>query len=147
MIEMNDSLKIKGSVRCQLFDKNGTLIYDQTDRNLVVTSGKTYLAAWLVSTSFMPYVGLGTGTTAPTSGETGLQSPFGIRVAGSLTSASNVWQNVVTFLPGVDTNAAITEAGLFSALTGGTMFAHKTFGAVSKGASDTFVLTWQVTFN
>ena len=151
MQEINDSLKITGSLRCQLFDKNGTLIYDQTDHNLVVTSGKVFLAAWLVSTSFMPYMGLGTSSTAPVVGQTDLVAPLATRVLGTLTSSTNIWQNVASFGPGVNTGA-ITEAGLFSVnwtspTPAGTMFARKTFGAVTKGASDTFVLTWSVTFN
>ena len=150
--QQNESITITGSVRKQLFNAEGILIYDHTDHNLVVTIGKQFLAYWLAgatqATPFMSWVGLGTGGTAPVVGNTGLQTPLATRVQGTLTNpgSTNIWQNAASFGPGVDTGA-ITEAGLFSASTGGTMFARQTFSAVSKGAGETFVLTWSVTFN
>lgn len=157
MEEMKDSLKITGSVRKQLFNSEGVLIYDHTDKNLVVTIGKSFLATWLTAatqaTSFMSWIGLGTGSTAPVVGNTDLQTPLATRVQGTLSTpgSTNIWQNVATFGPGVDTGA-ITEAGLFSTnwtspTPAGTMFARQTFGVVNKGATDTFQLTWQLTLN
>lgn len=158
MTENNEQIKndviATGSVRKQLFNAEGILVYDHTDHNLVVTIGKTALATWLATTSpsgaFMSYVGLGTGMTAPTLGDTALQSEFSgggySRQVGVLTSSSNVLQNQSTFGPGNGTGS-ITEAGLFSALTSGTMFARQVFSVVTKGAGDTFILTWQITLN
>lgn len=150
MAEMNEGIKITGSVRKQLFDEKGILIYDHTDHNLIVTVGKAFLASWLTaatqSTPFMSYMGLGTGSTAPVIGNTTLETPLPTRVQGTLTSSSNVWQNVTTFGPGIDTGA-ITEAGLFSLGSGGTMFARNVFSVVNKGAGNSFVVTWQVTLN
>ena len=153
--QQNETIKITGSVRKQLFNAEGILIYDHTDSNLVVTAGKVYLASWLAAASqagkFMSWVGLGTSSTAPSVGQTDLVTPLATRVQGTLTSSTNVWQNVISFGPGVDTGA-ITEAGLFSVdwtspTPAGTMFARQTFGVVNKGAGDTFILTWAVSFN
>jgi hypothetical protein len=157
MTEMKDSLKITGSIRKQLFNSEGILIYDHTDHNLIVTIGKAFLASWLTaltqSTPFMSWIGLGTGATAPVIGNTDLQTPLPTRIQGTLTTpgSTNVWQNQVTFAPGVNTGS-ITEAGLFSTnwtspTPAGTMFARQTFGVVNKGVGDTFILTWQVNFN
>jgi hypothetical protein len=155
MTDTNDSFKLCGSVRKQLFNSDGNLIYDHTDSNVVVTVGIQYLTSWLTAathaTSFMPYMGLGTGSTTPVVGLTDLQTPLPTRVLGTLTSSASIWQNVSTFGPGINTGT-ITEAGLFSVnwtypTPAGTMFAYQTFGAVSKGAGDTFILTWTVTFN
>ena len=149
---IQNNVIVTGSVRKQLFNAEGILIYDHTDHNLVVTSGKAFLATWLTaltqSTPFMSWMGLGTGSTAPVIANTNLETPLATRVQGTLTTpgSTNVWQNVASFGPGVDTGA-ITEAGLFSAATLGTMFARNVFSVVNKEASDTFVLTWQVTFN
>lgn len=151
-LKTNDGIKITGSVRKQLFNSEGNLIYDHTDSNLVVTVGKAYLATWLAAASqsgeFMSYIGLGTGSTAPTIGDTNLQTSLPTRVQGTLSTpgSTNIWQNVASFGPGIDTGA-ITEAGLFSVSTLGTMFARQVFAVVNKGAGDTFVLTWQITFN
>jgi hypothetical protein len=152
MTELNDSIKLKGSVRAQLFSEDGTCIYDHTDHNLVVTVGLAYLATWLAASpqsgTFMSYMGLGTGTATPALGDTGLQTPLPTYVQGVLSSPSSaVWQNVTTFAAGINTNSAITEAGLFSTGGPGTMFAHKVFAPINKGSGNALVVTWSVTFN
>ncbi len=53
---------------------------------------------------------------------------------------------VTTFGAGVSIGS-LTEAGLFNALTGGTMLCRTVYATVTKGASDTVVLTWTVTIN
>jgi len=150
MTELNDFRRATGTVRKQLFDENGVCIYEHTDSNLVVTSGKVAEAAWLAASSqsgpFMSYVGLGTGSTSPTVGDTVLQTPLPTYVQGTLSSVSNVWQNVTTFGPGVDTGA-ITEAGLFQTSSGGTMWARNVFSVINKGAGNSLVVTWQITLS
>jgi hypothetical protein len=155
MTEMNSSIKLHGSVRKQLFNEEGICIYDHTDHNLVVNVGLAYVANWLIAAShsgyFMQYVGLGTSATAPTPSDTALNAEFSgggySRQVGTLTSPSSaVWQSVSTFGPG-NATGTIQEAGLFSAGTGPTMFAHTLTGSIAKGSSDTFVLTWQVDFS
>jgi hypothetical protein len=51
---------------------------------------------------------------------------------------------VATFGAGVATGA-ITEAGVFNALTAGTMLCRTVFSVINKGALDTLVITWKVT--
>lgn len=151
MSELNDSVRLKGSVRKQLFAEDGTCIYDHTDHNLVVTIGLTYLATWTAASSqagpFMSYMGLGTGTAVPTLGDTTLQTPLPTYVQGVLSSPSSaVWQNVVTFPAGTNTSTSITEAGLFSA-SAGIMYARQIFSPINKGAGNALVVTWQITYN
>lgn len=152
--KVTETLKITGHINIKLFGPDGALKQEIDKSNLVVTVGKSYLATWLAaatqSTEFMSYIGLGTGMTAPVVGNTTLQSEFSgggyFRPVGVLTSSTNTWQNQATFGPGNGTGA-ITEAGLFSTVTLGTMFARQVFSVVTKGAGDTFILTWQVSFN
>lgn len=152
--EQNDSLKVIGHINIKLYGPDGALKQEVDKSNLVVTVGKTYLATWLAAASqsgeFMSYVGLGTGSTAPVIGNTALQTEFSgggyFRPVGVLSSSTNTWQNQATFGPG-NATGSITEAGLFSTITSGTMFARQVFGAVTKNSGDTFVLTWQVQFN
>lgn len=142
--------KATGHINIKLFDKDGNLKDERDIKNVVVTVGKNYLATWLTAATqsdyFMRYIGLGTGNTAATASDTALQTELSTRVAGTLTPSSNVWQNVAAFGPGVDTGV-ITEAGLFSASSGGTMFARQVFGAITKNAGDSLQVTWQVTFS
>jgi hypothetical protein len=152
MESLKENIKLTGSVSVKLIGSDGVVKQEHTDHNLVVTVGKSYLAAWLVSASgaFMPYIGLGTGVSGPASGDTTLGAELSgggySRVLGTLTSASNVWTNTVTFAPGNGT-AAITEAGIFSAATSGTLFAHQVFPVYNKQAGDTMVIVWNVSFN
>lgn len=147
---MNENIRITGKVTYRLFGADGALKEERNVPNLIVTAGKNFLATWLAATSqaeaFMKYVALGTGTNAPVAGDTGLQTELSTRVTGTVTSSTNVLQNVASFGPGVDTGA-ITEAGLFSASTSGTLFARQTFAVINKAAGDTLQVTWQVTFS
>jgi len=150
MNHFEEPLKLKGHVIHRLYDERGNLKDVREDHNLVVTVGKNFLAAWLAACSqaegFMRYVGLGTGTNSPSASDTTLQTELASRATGSLTSSTNVLQNVASFGPGVDTGA-ITESGLFSASSSGTMFARQTFSVINKAAGDTLQTTWQITFS
>lgn len=147
-------IRLTGGVHVRLIGPDGHVKQEHISHNLVVTAGKTYLAAWLAAAShagkFMPYVGVGTSSVPAASGDTALGSELVggsyARQAGTLTSSSNVWTNTVTFSTGVATGA-ITEAGLFSAVTSGTLFAHQVFSVYNVAAGDTLQITWSVTFN
>jgi hypothetical protein len=153
MEKLNEQIKLNGNVSITLIGSDGKVKQQHSDHNLVVTVGKSYLAAWLAaatqSTEFMTFIGLGTDTAGPVSGDTTLGSEFSgggySRSDGTLSSASNVWTNTATFAPGNGTGA-ITEAGLFSASTSGTMFARQVFPVYNKQAGDTLTVVWNVTF-
>jgi hypothetical protein len=51
---------------------------------------------------------------------------------------------VATFAAGTGT-AAITEAAILIASSGGTMLCRTVFAVVNKGASDSMTITWVVT--
>jgi len=143
-------IKATGCINFKLFDASGQLKDERDIKNVVVTVGKNYLATWLTAATqsgyFMQYIALGTGTNAANASDTTLQTELSTRVAGTLTPSSNVWQNVASFGPGVDTGA-ITESGIFSASSGGTLFARQTFAVINKGAGDSLQVTWQITFS
>lgn len=147
---MKDTLKVTGHINFKLYDANGSLKDERDINNLVVTAGKNYLAAWLATATqsdyFMKYVGLGEGVTAAQATDTDLETPLASRVIGAITSSTNVLQNIASFGPGVNTGA-ITEAGLFSAASSGTLFARQVFGVITKSAGDTLQVTWQITIS
>ena len=153
-LQLGQSINLTGAVHVQLVGPDGSLKQEHRKSNLIVTVGKNYLATWLAAASqsgeFMSYIALGTGTTSPASGDTALQTEFAgggySRVQGTLSASSNVWQNQATFSPGNGTGA-VTEAGLFTASSSGTMFAHQVFSAYNKQAGDTLIITWTVTFS
>jgi hypothetical protein len=146
----NEMSKLKGHINLKLYDKTGKLKSEVDKDNVIVTVGKNFTAAWLAATSqatpYMNFMALGTGTSAATAGDTTLETEIGTRATGVISSSTNIWTNQSTFGPGVSTGA-ITEAGIFSASTGGTMLARQTFAVQNKLAGDTIVFTWNVTLS
>ena len=144
------SFKLTGRVNYKLFDAEGNLKDERNINNVVVTVGKVYLATWLTAASqagfFMQYVGVGTGTTAANVADTTLETPLPTRIAGTLSSLAAVWQSVADFPAGTNTGA-ITESGIFSASSGGTMLARQVFPVINKGAGDSLQVTWQITIS
>lgn len=149
---MEDVIKITGSVHVVLTAPDGTVKQEHTEHNLVTTVGKYYLTAWLAAASqpgeFMSYIALGIGTTPPALGNTTLQSELvggsNTRALGTLVNISNTWNNTATFAPG-NCTGSITEAGLFSTLTAGTLFARQTFAPYNKESGDTMTVSWTLT--
>lgn len=118
--------------------------------NVVVDAGKSHLANHLatVSTAYpMSYLAIGTGTTAEAASQTALTTEVGTRVDGTKSNPSGAIYRVVgTFASGNGTGS-ITEAGLFSASTAGTMLNRKLFSAINKGSNDSLEITMEITFS
>ena len=146
----DELFKIVVHINLKLYDENMKLKSEVDKQNVITTVGKNFLAAWIAAatqaTAFMNYIALGTGSTAASSSDTALDTEIGTRVAGTLSSSTNIWTNQATFAPGVSTGA-ITEAGIWSASSGGTLFARQVFPVQNKLAGDTIVFTWNVTIS
>lgn len=87
----------------------------------------------------------GTGITAPTISDTVLQTPTlgGVRVSGTQSNINNVYKTVAIIPYGA--SFAITEWGLFTASSSGTMFDHRTFAAINVVSGDTIQFTYSLT--
>ena len=148
---VNDSIKAKGTLTLVLTDENGN-VKQQEETNLVVSAGLAYIASRMrdATATVMTHMGVGTGTTAAAAAQTGLVTALGARVAldsttlVTVTATNDSVQYVTTFGAGVATGA-ITEAGIFNALTAGTMLCRTVFPVINKEALDTLVITWRVT--
>lgn len=142
---LNDKLSLTGALTISV---NGEVV--RKINNLVVTSGKELVAANLQggTPAQVTYMAVGIGTTAANIADTTLESELdrnalttpGGTVSGAVVSYQSTW------LPG-DGTGAITEAGLFTAETGGTMLARTVFPVVNKGAEDTVTIVWDVTIS
>jgi hypothetical protein len=145
---IDDSIKITGDVKIDIIGADGTVKDSREIKNLVVTSGKTFIASRMVgvASTVMGWMELGTGTTAAAVGDTALQAVIsGSRVAlTSGTNASNVVTYVASFPAGTGTGA-VTEAGVFNASSAGTMLCRTVFSVVNKGAADAMSITWTIT--
>jgi len=140
---INDQISLKGALT---ITKNGEVIREID--NLVVTAGKELLASRLAgnSGSVISYMAVGTGTTAAAVGNTTLATEVdrnALSVSGGTASGAAVTYST-TWLAG-DATGALTEAGLFTASSGGTMLARTVFAAVNKGSDDLVTISWTVT--
>ena len=138
---LSDDLKMKGHLTIAL---NGETVFDVP--NIVVTTGKNFVASRIKDTTSaaMSHMGIGTSSTAAVAGDTALGAEAARVALTSTTVTNNVVAYVASFPAGTGTGA-ITEAGLFNANTAGTMFCRTTFAVVNKGASDSMTITWSVT--
>jgi roadblock/LC7 domain-containing protein len=144
----DELLKITGSLKIDVFSSDGALKDSREVKNLVVTSGKTFIASRMVGTAsnVMSHMELGTGTTAAAVGNTTLETAISAsRTAlSSGTSSTNVVTYVASFPAGTGTGA-VTEAGIFNAASAGTMLCRTVFSVVNKGADDAMSITWTIT--
>ena len=146
---IKDSLKLKGELTIVVTGADGKVKEKRHEDNLVVTTGLNYICSRMVdaSATVMSHIGLGSGTTTPAAGDTDLQSILGTRQAlSSSTAENNTVVYSVAFPAGVATGA-VTEAGIFNALSSGTMLCRTTFPVVNKGADDTIAITWTITLS
>lgn len=145
---VNDDVKITGDVKIDIIGADGTVTDTREIKNLVVTSGKTFIASRMVgvASTIMGFMELGTGTTAAAAGDTALETAIGSsRVAlTSGTASTNVVTYVASFPAGTGTGA-VTEAGVFNAASAGTMLCRTVFSVVNKGAADAMSITWTIT--
>ena len=138
---INDKFKLKGKLSIAL---NGEVVREVD--NLVVTSGKNYVASRMkdATATAMSKMAIGSGSTAAAAGNTALGTELGRVSLTSTTVTKNEVAYVATFGAGTGTGA-ITEAGLFNANSGGTMLCRTVFSVVNKGSADSMTITWTVT--
>lgn len=146
---LNDTLKITGNVSLKLLDKDGNVIDERSIPNLVVSAGKTFIAASMLKTTTntpiaMTHMAVGSSSTAPAAGDTALGGELGRVALASATSAANVVTYTATF-PAATGTGALVEAGIFNDASAGTMLCRTTFSVVNKGAADAMSITWTIT--
>ena len=146
---LNETIKVTGDVLVQVFDKAGNLKDSRTITNLVVTTGKTFIAGSMLKTTTntptaMTHMAVGTNNTAPAAGDTALGAEAGRVALASATSTGAVVTYTASFPAGTATGALV-EAGIFNDSSAGTMLCRTTFAVVNKGADDAMSITWQIT--
>ena len=143
MIE--ETIKVTGDVQIKLVGPDGKVKQEQTIKNLVVTTGKQYIASRMTgTTTAMSHMAVGSGTTAADAGDTALGNQLGRVALTSGTTTGAVTTYVASFPAGTGTGA-VTEAGVFNAASGGTMLCRTVFAVVNKGVDDGMTITWAIT--
>jgi len=149
MIQQNENLKATGKVRIVKTNAHGVTVQDFEVPNLVVTTGKNFIASSMIKTTTnspaaMTHMAIGTTSTTPSAGDSALGGQTGRVSLSAGTVSSNAITYTATFPAGTG-DGAIVEAGIFNASSGGTMLCRTTFPTVTKGSGDTIAVTWVVT--
>lgn len=134
--------------------------YGVVGRFLVTTAGKKYVASTFANTAepeLFKYHGYGTGTVAANVADTALGTELttqyatdSTRPTGSQASDGTVvtYTTVATLSPDSGGTLAITEWGLFTAITAGTLLDRQVFSAVNLVAgSDSLQTTYVLTIS
>ena len=146
-------LMFHSSLKAVVTRRDGSIEEYDLGSGLVTNAGVAYLADDFAgaigsadATNFN-YHASGTGTTAAAVGDTALQTDSGVaRVAGTQTNPSNpVYRTVATMA--YTSTLAITEWGLFSASTSGTLWDRKVFTAINVVNGDSIQFTYDLTIN
>ena len=115
--------------------------------NLVTNAGKAVFANLFIGSGTAPtHIALGTGTTAAAAGDTALETEIyresATRSRVTITVTDDTSQYTYTF--DIDATYSLTEAGLFNASSGGTLFCHQVYTALPVIADDTLKATWRL---
>ena len=143
---ITDFIKATGKLTIDVFGEDGTLKDRRAVDNLVVQVGKNHIVSRMASNAdpVMGWMALGTTFAAATVGDTALGNEIGRVALTSASVATNTITYTTTFGAGVATGA-ITEAGVFNAVSAGTMMCRTVFAVVNKAAGDSIQITWAVT--
>lgn len=142
---LNDQLKVTGDVVVEIIGADGQIKDRREIKNLVVATGKTFIAGRMVGTpTVMSHMAVGSSSGAAATGDTALGASLGRVALTSSTSAGAVVTYVATFPPGTGTGAVV-EAGVFNDPTTGTMLCRTVFAVVNKGVDDAMSITWAIT--
>jgi hypothetical protein len=151
---IKDNLKLTGEVNIVVTDKDGNTVDSRTIPNLVVKSGRDFIASRMIGTSkaVMSHMAIGTDNTAAVANNTTLGTEVERNALSSSAVGTGGDENIVTYVATFGpnepvANAAVVESGIFNDVTSGDMLCRTTFPVVNKGTDDTLTITWAITIN
>jgi len=143
---ITEQINVTGNLEVVLRDAHGNVKDTRAFPNLVVTTGKNFIASRMkdATATVMSHMAVGTNNTSPAAGDTTLNTELARVALTSTTVNTNTVAYVASFPAGTGTGALV-EAGLFNAASAGTMLARTTYAVINKGASDSLTITWTIT--
>jgi hypothetical protein len=147
----NDSIKINGKVRIKIKRANGNVEITTID-NLVIKAGRDHIADQLVGQlqGPMSYMAVGEGTTTQIPTDTALESEISRHAFTTKTQGAGADAHKVEYIGdwgAGEAQGAITEAGIFNAVSGGVMLCRTTFPVKNIEAGDALAIQWTLTIN
>jgi len=145
---ITEQIQPTGVLNVTLKKSDGTIKEEHQFTNIVVSSGKDFIASRMIGTSspVMSKMAVGDSNTSLDVGNTSLASELARTDLKSSAVESNVVTYAADFLNGVGTGG-IVEAGIFDNTTPGVMLCRTTFPVINKEADDILTINWNVTIN
>ena len=149
-MKKHDNFGIKGKIKLVLKDKDDNIKQIIEMPNTITALMDAHVADQMSDSggAAIGFMGVGTGS-GQGSASTGLATASANVALDSTTQGSAAADNDVVFVatfPAGTATAAITEAGIFQANNNTTLMAYDDFSVINKGASDSLVITWTLTF-
>jgi hypothetical protein len=149
-------IKLRGHIELAMFDalaKEVKPVATRSQDNTIVTTGRRWVlqqiaSSDIVTSQSISYIAVGTGTNAPATSDTALQSEttriaISSFITSNLTSNPPSWQAIISLATN-QANTTLGEIGLFNSSSGGTMLGRATFSTINKSTSNTLSLTYVV---
>ena len=145
---IKDIISVTGAVHITHLNGSGEVVTEREIKNIVVATGKAFIAERMLGTTaaVMSHMGLGTDQTLQTTADTALVAELGRVAINTVTNTANTCLYVAQYSPGICTGE-IKEAGIFNNSTAGTMLCRTTFPVVNKGIADTIIVSWVITIS
>lgn len=146
---------LTGEIHIRVVGADGKLKQEIRKKNLVVDAGLTLLANRIADATpssgcLINYIGVGTGTNSPASGDTQLQTENARKQVTSRTNSGVIAAISTTFDAGDIPNSTLKEVGMFidgtSSANTGTLFARQNIN-VTITALDSMFIDWRITFS
>jgi len=150
---MKEKIGIKGQVKIELFDKDHKLKQVISKKNLIVYNGYNFIRQCLSKSASRPvvanYLSIGSGVTAATRADTGMESELARKLATYTeaetdTGYKDQWKLDVMFSGGEGTGT-VSESGILNDVSGGVLFCRTTFTGIVKAGSDELAFEWTFT--
>ena len=153
MEQISDFIRLRGAFQIALLDPTGKVLEKHLVDNTVVTVGRVFVLKQLQSVNIdtartISHMGIGSGTVAPTTGNTGLGNEVTRLAIASfdtalLTANPPSWVAQCTYATS-DANTTLGEVALFNSSAAGTMLARATFASFVKATSNTLAISYTI---
>lgn len=145
---MKSYIKVVGNIDIKKFNEDGVLIDSIKYPNLVVTSGKEFIARRLASnTTNISYIAVGTDSAAAALTDTALGTELDRTNLFSNASVSGADVTFTAFFGNANAVGTFSEAGLFDSanVSNSIMVCRTVFPAYTKANNEVIAIAWTLT--
>lgn len=147
---IDETMQLQGAMTLIVRRASGDIETVHKD-NIIVNVGFDFIADAIGKSasrpSVMGFIALGTGTTAAAASQSALVSELDRNAATYAHTTGTKAFSFTADFPAGDGTGAITEAGVFNAVSGGIMLDRVVFPVVNKGADDSLTAVFTFTMS